>query len=327
MSIKKILLTTVALLFVAAVSFYLYFVNAYPKVDAAPDITIQSTPELVKRGEYIAHSVAVCMDCHSTRDWSKFSGPPIPGTLGKGGERFTKDLGFPGDFYAPNITPYKLKEWTDGEIYRAITSGVSKDGRPLFPVMPYHAYGKMAKEDIYAIIAYLRTLPEQQNDVPVSKADFPFNLIMRTMPMSPSHAKAIPDQSNPVAYGQYLFTTASCIDCHTPFEKGEYDMNLANAGGREFPMPGGVLRSPNITPHPSTGIGQWTEEQFVNRFRAYADSGYVAPTLGKDDFQTIMPWTMYGTMSEADLKAIYAYLKQLKPIEHNIERFTPLAAK
>ena len=327
MSIKKILLTATALLFVATISFYFYFVNAYPKVEAAPNIDIQPTPELILRGEYIAHSVAVCMDCHSTRDWSKFSGPPVPGTLGKGGERFTKDLGFPGDFYAPNITPYKLKEWTDGEIYRAITSGVSKDGRPLFPVMPYHAYGKMAKEDIYAIIAYLRTLPEQKNDVPVSQADFPFNLIMRTMPMSPTQANAVPDQSNPVAYGQYLFTSASCIDCHTPFEKGEFDMNFANAGGREFPMPGGVLRSPNITPHPTSGIGQWTEAQFVSRFKAYADSGYVAPVLGKDDFQTIMPWTMYGTMSESDLKAIYAYLKQLKPIDHNIERYTPLAVK
>lgn len=325
MTIKKIALYTVLVLTFAILCFSVYFFNAYPNVDEAPDITVELTPERIARGEYLAHTVNVCMDCHSTRDWSSFSGPLVHGTLGKGGELFTKELGFPGNFYAPNITPKQLGSWTDGEIYRAITSGVSKDGRPLFPVMPYEAYGKMAKEDIYSIIAYIRTLPVQDNVVPVSKADFPFNIIMKTMPSNPKHVTQIPERSNPVAYGEYLFSAASCIDCHTPFEKGKYDMTLANAGGRTFPMPAGILRSPNITPHESTGIGQWTEAQFVARFKSYADSNYIAPKLEKEDFQTIMPWTMYGRMEESDLKAIYAYLKSLSPIENLVERYSPYA--
>lgn len=324
MKIIRLLSIAVGALLVVILLFAAYFFAAFPKVGPAPDLKIEVTAERIQRGHYIAHSVAVCMDCHSTRDWSKFSGPLMEGTLGKGGEWFSKDLGFPGDFYSPNITPYKLADWTDGEIYRAITSGVSRDGRPLFPVMPYHAYGQMALEDVYSVIAYLRSLPAQENEVPVSKADFPFNFIMRTMPAEGALLAQLPDRSNKVAYGSYLFKVASCIDCHTPFEKGAYDMTLANAGGREFPMPSGLLRSPNITPDDETGIGQWTEEQFVQKFRVYADSNYVPHELGPKDFQTIMPWTMYGTMEEEDLRAIYAYLRSLAPIKHEVNRFEPL---
>jgi mono/diheme cytochrome c family protein len=327
MSVKKIAATIVVLLVMSVIALGFYFNAAYPAVDPAPDIQVEITPENVERGRYLAHHVTVCMDCHSSREWELYSGPLLHGTLGMGGEHFPREMGFPGDFYAPNLTPYHLANWTDGELYRAITAGVSKDGRALFPVMPYPAFGKMAKEDIYAIIAYLRSLPAQESEVPTSKADFPFNLILKTLPQMPTHASAIPDKTNKIAYGAYLFSAASCMDCHTPYEKGKFDMSLANAGGRAFPMPSGIIRTPNITPHPSTGIGLWTEEQFVGRFKAYADSHYVPARIGPEDFQTIMPWTMYGGMEEEDLRAIFAYLQSLPPVEHSVERFSPLALK
>jgi len=113
-----------------------YLNIAYPKVDAAPDITVEITPERLERGEYLANHVNLCMDCHGIREWDKFAGPPKPGSEGTGGEHFNHDMGFPGDIVSRNITPFGLKDWTDGEVYRAITSGVSKDGSPLFPVMP-----------------------------------------------------------------------------------------------------------------------------------------------------------------------------------------------
>lgn len=71
-----------------------YLKTALPNVGDAPDLTITSTPELLERGSYLANHVTVCMDCHSGRDWSKFSGPLIPGTLGQGGEIFDQKLGF-----------------------------------------------------------------------------------------------------------------------------------------------------------------------------------------------------------------------------------------
>ena len=80
----------------------------------------------MKRGEYLANHVNLCIDCHSKRDHSYWSAPLIPGTLGQGGEAFTQDMGFPGQFYARNISPSHLSNWTDGEIFRTITVGVDK---------------------------------------------------------------------------------------------------------------------------------------------------------------------------------------------------------
>src|SRR5690349_4708669 len=83
----------------------IYVVSAFPNVGEAPELKVEPTAERIERGRYLANAVSVCMDCHSTRDWSKFSGPVIPGTMGKGGERFDHSVGFPGVFYSRNITP------------------------------------------------------------------------------------------------------------------------------------------------------------------------------------------------------------------------------
>ena len=133
LKVLGILLLVVVLFAVGAIA---YVTQALPDIDAPADLKVELTPERVARGEYLANSVCVCMDCHSTRDWNTFSGPLVPGTLGKGGEKFDETMNFPGTFYSRNVTPFGLKDWTDGEIYRAITSGVSKDGHPFFPVMP-----------------------------------------------------------------------------------------------------------------------------------------------------------------------------------------------
>jgi len=87
------LLLGAAVVLVAALLCYLKF--ALPKVTAAPTLTIDSSPARIARGRYLAEHVAVCIDCHSTRDWSRFSGPPVPGTTGRGGEIFDQRLGFP----------------------------------------------------------------------------------------------------------------------------------------------------------------------------------------------------------------------------------------
>ncbi|MEP2670719.1 MAG: c-type cytochrome [Cyclobacteriaceae bacterium] len=286
------------------------------------DITIDYTEERIKRGEYLANTVTVCMDCHSVRDWSKFSAPPTPGTMGAGGDRFDQSMGFPGVFYAKNITPTGISRYTDGELYRVITSGVSKEGRAMFPVMPYPYYSRMDKEDIYSIIAYLRSLPPIESEVMDSEPDFPMNFIINTIPQ-PANPQPRPDKNDQLAYGAYLTNASGCIECHTNVDKGQIIPELAFSGGREFGFPdGSVLRSSNITPHP-TGIGAWTEEMFVTRFKMYADSAYVLPNVAPGEFNTIMPWVMYGQMEREDLAAIYSYLKTVEPIENRVERFAP----
>lgn len=317
----KITLLIIGILLIGVATLLTYVKTAMPNVGEPRVMTVPNTPETVARGAYLANHVMVCIDCHSTRDWSLFSGPPVAGTEGMGGQVFDQQMGFPGRYVAPNLTPAVLADWSDGEIFRAITTGVSRDGRPLFPVMPHPNYGKLDERDIMAVIAYIRSLKPIPNQVAASASDFPMNFILHTIPQK-ANLQPRPDTSDLVAYGQYMVTASSCGDCHTKQEKGEI-VGEPFAGGMEFKFPdGSIAQSLNITPH-STGIGNWSEEAFLDRFRAYADSGYVPPKVGAGAFQTVMPWTMYAGMKERDLKAIYAYLKTLKPVESVVERFTP----
>lgn len=313
-------LVTLVFLFVGTV--IVYVKEELPDVGDAEDVQVERTPERLLRGEYLANNVCVCMDCHSTRDWTKFSGPLSEGTLGKGGEIFDQNFGFPGKFYSANITPAGIGNWTDGELLRAIASGVNKEGRALFPVMPHANYGRMDREDLLSIIAYVRNLKAIENKVPASVPDFPMNVIINTIPKKAEYSH-VPDKNNALAYGAYLFNAAACGDCHTQQVKGEKVMELELAGGFEFPLGNGtIVRSTNITPDKETGIGNWSEEVFVSRFRKYADSTYHSHTVEKGTFNTVMPWTMYGKMKEEDLKAIYAYLKTVKPIKNEVVKFS-----
>lgn len=307
-------------LFVIAVMLYIRF--ALPNVPLQT-LSVQSTPERISRGQYLANHVLVCMDCHSTRDWERFSGPPVAGTTGKGGEIFDQKLGFPGAFSSPNITPFNLGNWTDAEIYRAITSGESKNGRALFPIMPYFAYGTLDNEDIYSIIAYVRSLPVIRSTPPASDPAFPMNLVVRTFPRK-AEPSVKPPSEDSIKYGEYLVRAAACIECHTTAKHGQIVKSLAFSGGREFIMPNGVLTSPNITPDPETGIGKMSREDFIMRFKGFDPVVYNARKLGRNEMATIMPWTMYAGMDSKDLGAIYAYLHSLPAKKNVVVKWKPM---
>jgi mono/diheme cytochrome c family protein len=319
----KILLGVLALIIVVIVVLVSYVKFALPKVGDPPDLKVELTPDRLERGEYLAWHVAGCIDCHSMRDPSIYTLPVIPGKEGAGGFRFSHEMGFPGVIYTPNLTPAGMGEWSDGEIFRAITSGVDKDGRALFPVMPYLEYAKMDREDIYAIIAYLRTLKPIDSQIPDRKLDFPLGLIVNLMPEEPALPDR-PDTSDRVAYGEYVANAAGCITCHTPTDdRGMIIPELLFEGGHEFPLPtGGIVRSANITPDMETGIGRWTEEAFLLRFKVYGDSAMVLPKIREGDLNTPMSWSYYGKMKDEDLKAIYAYLRSVKPLSNKVVKFT-----
>jgi hypothetical protein len=321
---KKVFLILLCVIFLVVVGFFAYMYTAFPKVQAAPDLKIEMTPERVQRGEYLFNNVMACVDCHSERSFDKFTFPAIPGTIGKGGFKFSPEEmpGFPGTLYSPNITPAGIGDWTDGEVFRAITEGVSKDGRALFPLMPYLNYRELDKEDIYSVIAYVRTLKPIENEVPEPSLDFPLNVLVRTMPTN-SDLKPMPDKSNTIAYGKYLTTSASCIDCHTPQVKGEFVKEKMFAGGMEFNLPTGIVRTSNITPDNETGIGTWTKEFFVSKFKMYDHNTYVPETVKPGEFNTVMPWPLFGTMTTEDLSAIYDYLRTQPPVKNKIDKFSP----
>ncbi len=317
----------IGFLIMASAAFLGYVKTSLPNVGDARQMSVQITPERLQRGKYLAENVAVCIDCHSTRDWTKFALPFVAGTTGKGGEQFDRKFGFPGVYYSKNITPYGIGRYSDGELYRAITTGVTKEGKALFPVMPYLYYGKMDPEDIRSIIAYLRALPPISNDVPASVSDFPMNFIVNLIPQK-ARPQSKPPATNKQAYGAYLVNAAGCKECHTKDNRGQIIEALAFSGGRVFPMPGSTsLTSPNITPDVNTGIGSWTEEDFIRRFKAFSDSGYTAPSVAEGAFNTIMPWTMYAKMTNEDLGAIYTYLKSLPAKENRVVKFIRLAQR
>lgn len=318
-----VLYLVLAFLVVIAV-LLIYVKTALPDVGPAADLKIEYTPERVARGRYLATAVNVCMDCHSKRDWSQFSAPLVEGTFGMGGEKFDESVGMPGVYYSKNITPEGISRYTDGELFRVITTGVSKEGKALFPLMPFTYYGRMEPEDVYCIISFLRSLTPIKNEVPEAHSDFPMNFIINTLPQKANPGKR-PDTTDVLAYGAYMTNATACRECHTRENKGQIIEEFAFSGGRAFTLlDGSVVRSANITPDKDTGIGSWTEEAFVARFKMYDDSATLAslPKVGPGDFNTIMPWTMYARMKRSDLAAIYAYLRTVKPMTNKVDKFT-----
>ena len=106
---------------------------------------------------------------------------------------------------------------------------------------------------------------------------------------------------SPIEKGQYIARLADCIACHTRVGGTPF------AGRLEMSTPFGSLTTPNITPDPDTGIGNWTDEEF---FRAVTDG------IGRhgEYLYPVMPFTSYTKMTRGDVMAIKAYLFSLKPV-------------
>ena len=333
----KVLGVLLGLLVLLAVVLVLILEFAFPRVqEADQSIKVEATPQRLARGDYLANHVAGCMGCHSQRDWHTFGHPVIPGTEGQGGDTiFGAKIGLPGEIYPKNITPFNLKQYSDGELVRVLRTGVRKNGEPLFPLMPYQALAEMEQEDLYSIIVYVRSLPERAHVVPDHQLQLPVNLIVRTIP---TNAPAYPtpvDRKDGVAYGKYLVRIGGCADCHTPVnDKHEPLPGMYLAGGMEYPYldnqlqrhkGGGVLRTPNITPDAETGIGGWSKAVFLARFALWRGAGleaqHVKLDLDKGDYLSLMPYGEIAGMTDEDLGAIYDYLHSIAPVKHAVIRF------
>jgi hypothetical protein len=230
--------------------------------------------------------------------------------------------GLPGTVVAPNITPdleTGIGTWTDGEKIRAIREGVDKNGRALFPMMPYTHYRSMSDEDVEALVAYLDVLPAVRNPLPQTELNFPVNLMIKFTPQ-PAGTVAVPLRSDRAKYGEYLVTIGGCSDCHTQAEKGQPVPGMDFAGGRVFASSFGTVVTANITPDVETGIGKWSEEFFLKKFYDY--KGYVEhgapPVSGPEQF-TLMPWLGLSQLPPEDLGAIYTFLRTVKPVYHAVE--------
>ena len=143
-----------------------------------------------------------------------------------------------------------------------------------------------------------------------------------------------------VERGAYLVRIGSCNDCHTPFKMGpkgpEPDMARMLSGHPQdlrlpdppkpvgpwiwsgtatdtaFAGPWGISYTANLTPDEETGLGRWTEDQFIRAMRTGKHQG------GGRDILPPMPWNWIGQMTDTDLKALFAYLKSIPPVKNQV---------
>jgi mono/diheme cytochrome c family protein len=129
-------------------------------------------------------------------------------------------------------------------------------------------------------------------------------------------AFCVANAANPsqIARGRYLAAVGSCNDCHTPGAMlGGPDMKRYLGGSDVgFAVPGfGVVVGSNLTPDKQTGLGNWTDEQIITAFTQgkTPDGRTLAP---------IMPWANFANMTQSDRRALVAYLRSLKPVQHAV---------
>jgi len=253
----------------------------------------------LERGAYLMHSIVACGNCHTPK------GPhgDLPDKELAGG------VGFPEDVFtaiSSNITPDAetgIGKWTDAQIIAAIREGKRPDGTIIGPPMPIALYRGMADDDVKAIVAYLRSVKPIANKVAKSQYK---------IPLPPSYGPAVARvapvaRTDKVAYGKYLAgSLGHCVECHsTPGANGAPDfVNQTGGGGMQFNGPWGVSHAPNITP---AALGKYSDDDIKN-----------AITKGvRPDGSHLMPPMAYGyyrNIAPADLDAIVAYLRTLKPL-------------
>jgi hypothetical protein len=317
--LKKVLLILLALVVMVPAGGLSYLYVRKPAQASPSSRKVPMTPERIARGKFLFEIIADCDGCHSQRDFTRFNGPVVETGRGRGNVLSSTIQGLPGTVVAPNITPDPetgIGTWTDGEKIRAIREGVDKNGRALFPMMPYTHYRSMSDEDVEALVAYLDVLPPAHNPLPQTELSFPVNLMIKFTPQ-PAGSVAVPLRGDRAKYGEYLVTIGGCSDCHTPAEKGQPVPGMDFAGGRVFASSFGTVVTANITPDVETGIGKWSEEFFLKKFydyKTYVEHG--PPQVSGPEQFTLMPWLRLSQLSPEDLGAIYTFLRTVKPVHH-----------
>ena len=252
-------------------------------------ITIPTDQASIARGEHIA-TIHMCGKCHLDNLGGQTAGAPVMIILSV--PNLTTGAGGVG---ATN---------TDEDWVRAIRHGVGNDGRGLV-LMPSNIWYYLSDEDLGALIAYLKSLPPEDNELP--KTDLgPLGRVMLTLGQLPPEIipnvtvidhygprPVAPEPGITVEYGKYLATT--CTLCH--------GANLNGQTVREGPN---VYVALNLT-QGGEMVG-WSEEDFVTTMRI----GIKPDGHALNDF---MPWKYFGQMTDDELKAVWLYLQSLPALE------------
>ncbi|SLN55617.1 Alcohol dehydrogenase cytochrome c subunit precursor [Pseudoruegeria aquimaris] len=249
----------------------------------------------VERGAYLVRGIAGCGNCHTPfGPEGPDMGKELAGRLVEQNEMFTA--------IAPNITPAgRVAGWSDAELARAIREGIRPDGSLIGPPMPYAMYRGLGDEDLAAIVAFLRTVPAVENEVPAST----YNIPLPPAYGPPVESVTAPAKGETVEYGAYLAgPVAHCMECHTPMGPTGpmLDTDLGR-GGFEFHGPWGTSVASNITSH-ADGLAGYSDDEV----KAMIVKGL------RPDGSPMMPPMPYGYLAQmdaTDLNAIVLYLRSL----------------
>ena len=242
-------------------------------------------PAAIQRGKRVAEAFGLCTGCHGSnlagqvlQDDPVFSIlVPANLTSGKGGVGATR---------------------SDADFVRAIRHGVRADGIAI-PFMPSKYYNRLSDADTGALIAYIRSLPPVDNELPSSNLRVLGRVLLVTGQLDGFFAVEEIDHDAPrppdpepgvtAEYGKYLATI--CTLCH--------GSDLAGGAIPDYPP----VLAPNITSQ--GGPGHWSAEQFMSTLR----TGRTPE--GNQLNNENMPWQAVGKMTDDELRAIYLFLKSL----------------
>ena len=248
-------------------------------------LSIPTDQASIARGEHIA-TIRMCKDCH-TETWSGQS-DSVPGLITLTFPNLTSGTGGVG---AAN---------TDEDWVRAIRHGVGPDGRGLL-LMPSRVWYYLNDEDLADLIAYLKTLPPVDNELPRSDLD-PLGRVMLALGQLPPEITApdvlvidhdgprpvAPEPGVTVEYGEYMAIT--CTLCHGK-----------NLNGQTITTDAEYL-APNLTM--GGEMQAWSEEDFMRTLRT-------GVTPNGHQLKGVMPWEYFGQMTDDELKVVWLYLQSL----------------
>ncbi|MCB0686901.1 MAG: c-type cytochrome [Saprospiraceae bacterium] len=306
-----ILLALLLLIVVGALYINISGIPKYPV--NLPEFRASMTPDAIDRGEKLAS--LLCAGCHLDHKSGRLIGKhmvDVPAEF--------------GTIYSKNITAdpeFGIGGWTDAEILYLLRTGIKRDG---YYAPPYMAkLPKMADQDIDAIISFLRSgrpmvkadkTPDQE-PIPSFLSKLLCRVVFKPFPM-PTEAIPMPDSLDVLALGQYLAHNLDCYSCHSAdFKTNDYlnpEKSAGYFGGGNKPLneKGREVLTANLTPDPETGIGNWTEEQFIRAVK-YGIKGNNEPALQ-------YPMLPHTQLSDHEVGAIYQYLRTIPPIKNKVER-------
>jgi len=215
-----------------------------------------------------------------------------------------------------------LKTRSDAEIKNMFQNGIRPTGsEALNPIMPYYIFHNLTDADADAIVAYLRTVPPVENDIPGRGAafDIPTPVPALDYAKLPLPADAFPEKAS-ATRGRYLALT--CVECHTKHLTGAatvLDETKLFAGGEDFtPFFASTLMikpvSKNLTSHTTSGLGTWTTADIVKVLKQglAKDGSGICPPM------PVGPMGAFGGLTTEDATDIANYIKSLPPIANTI---------